>query len=95
MTEFLYHCAEATGMLRVTVPMASGGGAESTSGRHAPQQPATLFSNGHVRADVAVQVSGGCQIIPSMFACRLLGLYSHYADFSLSFLATNMQSRYH
>jgi len=56
VTEFLYHCAEATGMLRVTVPMASAGGAESTSGRHAPQQPATLFSNGHVRADVAVQL---------------------------------------
>jgi len=84
-------------MLRVTVPMASGGGAESTSGRHAPQQPATLFSNGHVRADVAVQVSGGCQITASLFACKfhVLGLYSHYADFSLSFLATNMQSRYH
>lgn len=58
-------------MLRVTVPMASTGGAESTSGRHAPQQPATLFSNGHVRADVAVQVSGGCQITASMFVCKL------------------------
>lgn len=61
-------------MLRVTVPMASAGGAESTSGRHASQQPATLFSNGHVRADVAVQVSGGYQITASMFVCKLHGL---------------------
>jgi len=56
VTQFLYHCAEATGTIRETVPMASGGGAESISGRHAPQQPATLFGKSHVRAEVAVQV---------------------------------------
>ena len=55
--KFLYQCAEAMGTLGDPVPMAVGSGGESpSSGRHTIQQPATLFSNGHVRAEVAAQV---------------------------------------
>ena len=56
--KFLYQCADAMGTLNDPVPMAVGTGGESPSSvRHTVQQPATLFSNGHVRAEVAAQVT--------------------------------------
>ena len=52
VTEFMFQNATAQGVASEPLPLASG---LDTSGRHVPQ-PATLFSNGHVRAEVAVQV---------------------------------------
>lgn len=54
VTEFLFRNAMAQGVASEPLPLASG---LDASGRHIPQ-PATLFSNGHVRAEVAVQVGG-------------------------------------
>lgn len=68
MTHFLYQSAEA--LHTVTDPLPSPGGVAdptsslgSSGGRSTTQQPATLFSNGHIRAEVAIQLLTCCQDI--------------------------------
>ena len=66
MTEFLYRCAEAAGTLRTPLSTSSatslttsvevGGANSSGGGARKPPQPITLFSSGHTRAEVAVQL---------------------------------------
>lgn len=54
----MYRCAETAGTLRVPISTSVEGGGATSSGGGArrPPQPITLFSSGHTRAEVAVQL---------------------------------------
>ena len=58
MTEFLYRCAEVSGTLRTPLTTSNEGGGANTAGGGARKSshPITLFSSGHTRAEVAVQL---------------------------------------
>ena len=69
VTEFLYQCAEATGTLRTPLTTSGevGGANSSGGGARKPPQPITLFSSGHTRAEVAVQLMLSSQDIVEGF----------------------------
>lgn len=54
----MYQCSEASGTLRTPLTTSGEGGGANNSGGVArkPPQPITLFSSGHTRAEVAVQL---------------------------------------
>lgn len=54
----MYRCAETAGTLRapMSTSVEGGGASSSGSGARRPPQPITLFSSGHTRAEVAVQL---------------------------------------
>ncbi|CAI8002630.1 Zinc finger FYVE domain-containing protein 26, partial [Geodia barretti] len=58
VTEFLYRCAKASNSLQTPLTSSGEGGVTNSSGGVARKlvQPVTLFSSGHMRAEVAVQL---------------------------------------
>ena len=58
VTEFMYRCAKASDSLQTPLTSSGEGGVTNSSGGVARKlaQPITLFSSGHMRAEVAIQL---------------------------------------